>query len=236
MSIEQSDTLRSFHGAVRAIFIISPQKLESELLAYALGKEVCATCEIIQDVSTFQDALKSSLQGRADPSAHDGKTLLLIDCVENDFDRVMRELSDQHEEPSEDLIVAVYNVYPGWGIEEEALRFGIKGFFYKHDGLKLLTRGIYAILGHEVWVPREILLRSAIGGHQKKRSAIQEKTGLSIREIEILVLLSSGLQNEEIAQKLFISTNTVKTHLYNIFKKIEVPNRLQATLWVAKNL
>ena len=102
--------------------------------------------------------------------------------------------------------------------------------------MKLFLKGISAIFGHEVWVSREILLRSAMGGKRKKRAAIQEKTGLSVREIEILVLLSSGMQNEEIAQKLFISPNTVKTHLYNIFKKINVPNRLQATLWVAKNL
>jgi DNA-binding NarL/FixJ family response regulator len=236
MSDSQSETLKSSHGTAGEILIISPQKLDSELLAYALEKQVCEKCRIIADVSALKDSLEGSLPGAADPAPPAGKTLLLIDCVENDFDRVMRELSDQHREPSESLIVAVYNVYPGWGIEEEALRFGIKGFFYKHDGLKLLLKGIQAILGQEVWVSREILLRSAIGGHQKKRSAIQQKTGLSIREIEILVLLSSGLQNEEIAQKLFISTNTVKTHLYNIFRKIDVPNRLQATLWVAKNL
>jgi LuxR family transcriptional regulator, positive regulator of biofilm formation len=218
----------------REILIVSPRKLDSELLAYALSREVCEKCQILPDVSALKDVLPSGADGAV--SVHPGTAMLLIDCVENDFDRIMHELSDQQREPSEGLIVAVYNVYPGWGIEEEALRFGIKGFFYKHDGMKLLIKGINAIFGHEVWVSREILLRSAMGGRRKKRSAIQEKTGLSIREIEILVLLSTGIQNEEIAQKLFISPNTVKTHLYNIFKKINVPNRLQATLWVAKNL
>jgi LuxR family transcriptional regulator, positive regulator of biofilm formation len=48
--------------------------------------------------------------------------------------------------------------------------------------------------------------------------------------------VGSGAQNDEIAEKLFISPHTVKTHLYHIFKKISVPNRLQAALWVAKNL
>jgi LuxR family transcriptional regulator of csgAB operon len=45
-----------------------------------------------------------------------------------------------------------------------------------------------------------------------------------------------GATNEEIGAKLCISTNTVKTHVYNIFHKIKVPNRLQAALWAAKNL
>jgi len=59
---------------------------------------------------------------------------------------------------------------------------------------------------------------------------------LTPREIEILSLVAIGAKNEEIAEKLFISSNTVKTHIYNIFKKIDVPNRLQAALWAAKNL
>jgi LuxR family transcriptional regulator, positive regulator of biofilm formation len=236
MSEKQSPTPDQIDIAGREILVVSPRKLDSELLAYALAKEVCEKCQVVPDVSSLKETLPPKPTGGAEVSGSAVKTLLLIDCVENDFDRIMRELSDQQREPSANLIVAVYNVYPGWGIEEEALRFGIKGFFYKHDGLKLLVKGINAIFGQEVWVSREILLRSAMGGKRKKRAAIQEKTGLSVRETEILVLLSSGIQNEEIAEKLFISPNTVKTHLYNIFKKINVPNRLQATLWVAKNL
>ncbi len=220
----------------KEILIVSPRKLDSELLAYALEREACQKCQVIPDLSQLKDALPTPLPGDTDAAILQGKTLLLIDCIENDFDRIMRELSDQQKEPSENLVVAVYNVYPGWGIEEEALRFGIKGFFYKNDAMNLFLKGISAIFGQEVWVSREILLRTAMGGKRKKRAAIQEKTGLSVREIEILVLLSSGMQNDEIAQRLFISPNTVKTHLYNIFKKINVPNRLQATLWVAKNL
>ncbi|MCK4790270.1 MAG: helix-turn-helix transcriptional regulator [Desulfobacteraceae bacterium] len=56
------------------------------------------------------------------------------------------------------------------------------------------------------------------------------------KEIEILSMVAFGAKNEQIADKLFISPNTVKTHVYNIFKKINVPNRLQAALWAAKNL
>jgi LuxR family transcriptional regulator of csgAB operon len=59
---------------------------------------------------------------------------------------------------------------------------------------------------------------------------------LTPRKLEILALISTGYTNDEIAEKLLISPHTVKTHLYNIFKKIKVPNRLQAALWAAKNL
>jgi DNA-binding CsgD family transcriptional regulator len=221
---------------VSRILVVSPRKLDSELLVYVLGREVCESCMILPDIPSLREALASGPQTLPPADGPRGKTVLLIDCVENDFDRVMRDISDQQLTPSEDLVPAVYNVYPGWGIEEEALRLGFKGFFYKHDGLPLLLKGIHAILKQEVWVSREILLRSAMGGRRKVRAIVQEKTGLSTREVEILLLLSSGIQNEEIAQRLFISPNTVKTHLYNIFKKINVPNRLQATLWAAKNL
>lgn len=48
-------------------------------------------------------------------------------------------------------------------------------------------------------------------------------------------LVAVGATNEEIAEKLCISPHTVKTHIFNIFNKIDVSNRLQAGLWAAKN-
>ncbi len=67
-------------------------------------------------------------------------------------------------------------------------------------------------------------------------SSSTKSTILTSRQTEILALVSVGATNDEIADKLYLSPHTVKTHLYNIFKKINVPNRLQAALWAAKNL
>ena len=59
---------------------------------------------------------------------------------------------------------------------------------------------------------------------------------LSGRESEILGLVAQGAMNTEIAQTLYISRHTVKSHLYNIYKKIKVTNRLEAALWANENL
>ena len=55
-----------------------------------------------------------------------------------------------------------------------------------------------------------------------------EKLGISKRELEVLNLMANGLSNEEIAGKLFVSLNTVKTHSSNIYLKLEVKRRTQA--------
>lgn len=55
-----------------------------------------------------------------------------------------------------------------------------------------------------------------------------EKLGISKRELEVLQLMATGLSNEEIAGKLFISLNTIKTHSSNIFLKLDVKRRMQA--------
>ena len=54
---------------------------------------------------------------------------------------------------------------------------------------------------------------------------------LSRRETEILQLVITGISNKDIAEKLFISIHTVKTHLYNIYKTLKIRNRVEAVAW-----
>lgn len=55
-----------------------------------------------------------------------------------------------------------------------------------------------------------------------------ERIGISKREYEVLELMAKGLSNQEIADKLFVSVNTIKTHSSNLFLKLEVSRRTQA--------
>jgi DNA-binding NarL/FixJ family response regulator len=63
-------------------------------------------------------------------------------------------------------------------------------------------------------------------------SAIEPETAhpgnLTTRELEVLKLLGEGASNREIADRLFIAENTVKIHVHNLLKKLELPNRREA--------
>ena len=56
---------------------------------------------------------------------------------------------------------------------------------------------------------------------------LQDSLGLSPREMEIVALLLEGKTNKEIGEQLFISSNTVKTHVKNIYGKLNISNRIQ---------
>lgn len=58
--------------------------------------------------------------------------------------------------------------------------------------------------------------------------AALEHTGISTRELEVLELMADGLSNAEIADRLFVSLNTIKTHSSKIFEKLDVKRRTQA--------
>jgi LuxR family transcriptional regulator of csgAB operon len=127
------------------------------------------------------------------------------------------------------------------GIEIEAIRRGIKGFFYLNDTVDLFLKGIRSILDGQIWVSRELLTEYVMDeniSHIASGARIRRGSShdLSRREQEILSMVSVGSKNNEIADKLCISPHTVKTHLYNIYKKINVDDRLQAVLWAAKHL
>ena len=110
------------------------------------------------------------------------------------------------------------------------------GFFYEHDPLDIFLKGIGAVLDGKLWLSRDIMTRFILEGTGKDKSLKKDSDKLTERQIEILALTAVGATNDEIADKLCISHHTVKTHLYKIFRKINVPNRVQASLWAAKNL
>ena len=71
---------------------------------------------------------------------------------------------------------------------------------------------------------------------KENRSLEDNRHSLTTREMKILQMVAAGYSNSKIADELSISPHTVKTHIYNAFKKIKAPGRLQAALWTIKNL
>jgi len=84
--------------------------------------------------------------------------------------------------------------------------------------IKLARPGTQTIV-----VEREVFIKP--GSIDAKELA---RLGLSVRELEVLQLMAEGLSNQEIAARLFVSLNTVKTHAANIFAKLDVRRRTQA--------
>ncbi|WP_153448423.1 LuxR C-terminal-related transcriptional regulator [Vibrio algicola] len=110
----------------------------------------------------------------------------------------------------------------------------VVGIFFKEVKLDHISKGITSILSGKIWLNRD--LSQKIIEYYRSKDLFSSKVFASLtgREEEILKLLLIGASNVQIAEQLFVSENTVKAHLYHVFKKIKVKNRLQALMW-AKN-
>ncbi|MDL1966616.1 MAG: response regulator transcription factor [Candidatus Desulfofervidus auxilii] len=122
-------------------------------------------------------------------------------------------------------------------MELNVIKMGAKGFLCARDSLKTLIQAIKSCYNGEIWATRRST--NIIIDNLQRKIITRKKDEVEIltpQEKKVLILLASGFKNAEIAQKLFISEKTVKTHINKIFKKIGVTNRLQAALWASKNL
>lgn len=92
--------------------------------------------------------------------------------------------------------------------------------------------GLVAVLftGLGVWVGLRLTRRKVVIANPdfKLNEAELQRLGVSKREYEVLELMAQGLSNQEIADKLFVSLNTVKTHSSNLFIKLDARRRTQA--------
>jgi DNA-binding NarL/FixJ family response regulator len=118
---------------------------------------------------------------------------------------------------------------------------GAQGFFRTAQDDEHLIKCIHVVARGEFWLDAELTTRvfyEFINEFKKKRDRLKSLTHLSMaklemlspREMEVLALISQSMTNEEIADKLFLSSKTVKTHMRNIFAKGGIRNRVEAAL------
>jgi len=130
--------------------------------------------------------------------------------------------------------IILYNVDSSHCIEMDALKRGIRGIVYTHNPIEFFPRATRAVLNGELWYPRKILTQFIVEHDNHSAPAGETCVILTRREREIVQKLAEGHSNREITRHFHISPHTVKTHAYNIYKKIKVENRLQASLWLAR--
>jgi two-component system, NarL family, nitrate/nitrite response regulator NarL len=121
----------------------------------------------------------------------------------------------------------------------QAMKFGTSGIVLKQTATELLIKSIRKVYGGEIWLDSRttaaVMKQFAAPGDASAKD--RERSPLSQREREIVVLVAQGFKNKEIAERMFISEQTVKNHLHNIFDKLGVSDRLELALYaIHKNI
>ena len=113
----------------------------------------------------------------------------------------------------------------------EALRAGANGYILKKTQPAKLLDGIKELIEGGAPMSSQIASKVVAAFQNKTVTATAETSGIEIltkRENEILEMLATGLLYKEISGKLFISTETVRKHVYHIYEKLHVSNRIEA--------
>jgi Response regulator containing a CheY-like receiver domain and an HTH DNA-binding domain len=116
----------------------------------------------------------------------------------------------------------------------KAVDIGVDGYILKDSESSELKKAIRAVNNGENYIQPKLIpaLNNKLVSRDIDKDKIDSLTG---REIEVLIQVANGMFNKEIANTLNISERTVKNHISNIFKKIEVSDRTQAAVFAIKN-
>ena len=124
----------------------------------------------------------------------------------------------------------------------QAMKFGTSGIVLKQTATELLIKSIRKVHAGEIWLDSHTtaaVMRQFSAPVEPLAPGMRdrERSPLSQREREIVSLVAQGFKNKEMAEKMFISEQTVKNHLHNIFDKLGVSDRLELALYaIHKNL
>lgn len=127
----------------------------------------------------------------------------------------------------------------------QAMKLGTSGIVLKQTATELLIKSIRKVHAGEIWLDSHTtaaVIRQFVANDEPPvaqqptaSSRERERSPLSQREREIVALVAQGFKNKEMAEKMFISEQTVKNHLHNIFDKLGVSDRLELALYAIHN-
>jgi DNA-binding NarL/FixJ family response regulator len=126
----------------------------------------------------------------------------------------------------------------------EAMKLGCAGILMKSAAPGLIAKSIRKVNDGEIWLDANTTaavirqfaspLENATAPPSNGKGP-RDRAQLSQREREIIVLIAQGYKNKEIAEKMFITEQTVKNHLHNVFDKLGVSDRLELALYAIHN-
>ena len=118
-------------------------------------------------------------------------------------------------------------------VMRRAVHHGASGFIPKSSPFSEIERAIAAVLDGDVWLP-EGVSEAADDVDDAEAAAAQAIADLTAHQFRVLMMLSEGLLNKQIAYQLGVSEATIKAHITAIFRKLGVNNRTQAVLAVQR--
>jgi len=207
--------------------LVGRNMLQNNLLLSFLKEKIGikGTC-----VPTFESLTEIQI-----PSA---RTLLfLLDCKNIDLQNVWSNIRSWNCEKSSQCFFMLCNARPDWKIEKTAVENGVRGICYMNDSVELVIKGVRHVLRGELWYSRKTFKKYLMEKRSSRYSSLNPKfSSLTCREKQMLSYIASGYSGQAIAEELAISVHTVKTHIYNVYRKINVTNRREASLWATKYL
>lgn len=144
------------------------------------------------------------------------------------------EVLEQIKEDQSQIKVLILTVHNEMDYLMKAVDIGVDGYILKDSESTELKMAIRTVKGGENYIQPSLI--PALNSQLLSRDTDKDKISLlTNRELEVLVQVANGMFNKEIATNLNISERTVKNHISNIFKKIDVSDRTQAAVFAIKN-
>jgi DNA-binding CsgD family transcriptional regulator len=207
------------------IYIVGPNTQNNQMLRFLLKTELSAFCTCHTKMPT--KTITTAVSGIS--------ILYLFDCIDCNISNIDRSIYGGGEF-QHDLPTVLFNLKSNLKADRLLKQDRIRGIFYTNDGIATFLEGMRGIVSGRTWIKQK---KADSTGHfinGKNDHHGNSQQSVSLREKEILRLVAVGKSNKQIAEEFEISLHTVKTHIYNIYKKIDVPNRLQAALWATAHL